>query len=215
MERTAHVPYFIIGLLAAYCERDMKDRACSKVGPGHNCCDICARDCDCNSSDCGNHWCLLTPKSSQEIDDLCMATSTEGNSHSRHVSDYHKQELIEKLLQFQKKLAKRLDAKKYVSCPNVLMEFNKFHINQVVNNCHMLFGLHDVHEHVEIWQNQYACIILQIIAEVFGNIEYNYSEELKTVPVLKIVPFLMNQLILYGRILEMIHHLTARLKVSI
>ncbi len=180
------------GLLAAYCERDMKDLlqsdrcrrqeliACSKVGPAHNCCDICARDCYCNSSDCGNHWCLLTPESSQEIDDLCMATSTEGNSHSRHVSDHHKQELIEKLLQFQKKLGKRLDAKKYVSCPNVLMEFNKFHINQVVNNCHLLFSLHDVHEHVEIWRNQYACIILQIIAEVFGDIEYNYLEELST-----------------------------------
>ncbi|CAB4025121.1 Hypothetical predicted protein, partial [Paramuricea clavata] len=182
------------GLLAAYCEKDMKeflqsdrcrrhelmrnfsDYACVEVNPAHNCCDVCASNCDCNSSECRMNWCLLTPDSHLEIDDLCMATSNDDNPQTRHVNEHHKQELIQRLLELQKKLANRLDAKKYVSCPNVLMEFNKFHIKQVANNCHLLFCLDDVLEHIEIWRHQYACVILQVISEVFGDIEYAYSD---------------------------------------
>lgn len=53
------------------------------------------------------------------------------------------------------------------------MEFNKCHVNQVANNCHLLFCLDDILDSIEIWRNQYAYIILQTIADVF-DIEYNY-----------------------------------------
>ena len=182
------------GLLATYCEKDMKeflqsDRCrrqelmrnfnnyvCIEFNPAHNCCDVCASNCDCNSPECGMSWCVLVPESAREIDDLCMATTSKSNIPTRHVNEYHKQEIIQKLLYFQRKLGNRLHAKKSVSCPNMLMEFNKFHINQVVSNCHLLFCLDDVLDRIEIWRNQYAYVILQTIADVFRDIEYNYPD---------------------------------------
>lgn len=100
--------------------------------------------------------------------DTCTPTS------SRLVNLSQKYELTQKLLDFQKRLINKLDGKKSVSCPNILLEFNKFHIRQVLANCHLLFTLKDVFEHIEIWRNQYAYIILQIIAEVFNDIEFKH-----------------------------------------
>ena len=97
---------------------------------------------------------------------------TESSGPSRCVNATQKQELVHKLLEFQNKFACNLDGNKYVSCPNILMEFNRFHIQQVVNNCHLLFCLNDVLEHIEIWRNQHAHVILQIIADVFNDIVY-------------------------------------------
>ena len=49
------------------------------------------------------------------------------------VNATQKQELVHKLLEFQNKFACNLDGNKYVSCPKILMEFNRFHFQQVVN----------------------------------------------------------------------------------
>ncbi|XP_028402242.1 Werner syndrome ATP-dependent helicase homolog [Dendronephthya gigantea] len=183
------------GLLAAYCECDMKEflqsdtcrrqelmrkfstHACTEVSPAHNCCDVCAANCYCNGLDCGLSWCLVSKDADlEDDDDLCIPTNS--SLRTRSVSDEHKEDLAQKLLQFQKLLTNRLDATKYVSCPNVLMEFNKFHIKQVLDNCHLLFSLTDVHERIEIWRNQYACVILKVIAEVFDDIEYDIPGDL-------------------------------------
>ena len=65
---------------------------------------------------------------------LCMSTGrTESSGRSRCVNATQKQELVHKLLEFQNKFACNLDGNKYVSCPNILMEFNRFHFQQVVN----------------------------------------------------------------------------------
>ena len=178
------------GMLAANCEKDMKEllqsNRCrrqdllrnfsaqteSKVIPGHNCCDICSTKCDCDSPECGNHWSLLDDDVSSETlesVDICTPTSSRLVNHSQ------KHELTQKLLDFQKKLIDKLDGKKSVSCPNMLLEFNKFHIRQVLANCHLLFSIKDVFEHIEIWRNQYAYVILQIIAEVFKDIEFRHT----------------------------------------
>lgn len=182
------------GLLATNCETEMKEflqsEGCrrqelmrnfstdhsAEITPAHKCCDKCAEKCECGSPECGKHWCLLTDNS-EESDDLSMSTGkTQSYCRMRCVNAMQKQELIHKLLEFQSRLANKLDANKYVSCPNILMEFNRFHIKQVVNNCHLLFCLNDVLKHIEIWQKQYAHVILQFVAEVFDDIEYNYPE---------------------------------------
>ena len=49
------------------------------------------------------------------------------------INTTQKQELVHKLLEFQNKFACNLDGNKYVSCPKILMEFNRFHFQQVVN----------------------------------------------------------------------------------
>lgn len=184
------------GLLAAYCDSDMKEflqsetcrrqelmrkfskDACAEVNPAHNCCDVCATNCDCNEPECGMNWCLVTRDTDIEDDELIIATRC--TLRTRNVSNEQKEDLVQKLLQFQKLLINRLDANKYVSCPNILMEFNKFHIKQVLDNCHLLFTLDDVNDHIEIWRHQYACVILKVIADVFDDVECDIPDDLST-----------------------------------
>ena len=69
-------------------------------------------------------------------------------------------------------LSKQVQVQTMVSCPNVLLEFNSFHIKQIVRNCHVLFSLRDVMDVVEIWRKQqHAIAVMHVFAEVFGDID--------------------------------------------
>ena len=96
------------------------------------------------------------------------ACSRERQKLTRVVTKTDKQLLKRRLVEFQQDLLKGISTKTMVSCPNILLEFNMFHINQVLDNCHTLFSLEDVLEAVEIWHNEYAIAILKIIKEIFG-----------------------------------------------
>ena len=56
-----------------------------------------------------------------------------------------------------------------VTCPNIVLEFNMFHINQVLDSCHCLFTINDVVKSVEIWRHKYPIDILKILMEIFGD----------------------------------------------
>ena len=68
-------------------------------------------------------------------------------------------------------MSKQVEVQTMVSCYNVLLEFNSFHIKQIVCNCHVLFSLRDVMDVVEIWRKQHAIAVMHVVAEVFGNID--------------------------------------------
>lgn len=59
-------------------------------------------------------------------------------------------EVIETLQQLQQNMLVRVHVKMMVTCPNVLLEFNSCHINQVVKRFHDLFTTEDVFDSVEI-----------------------------------------------------------------
>ena len=48
-------------------------------------------------------------------------------------------------------------------CPSVILEFNSFHVQQVLNNCHLLFTMKDVLKHCEIWHKKYTTAIMKIL----------------------------------------------------
>jgi len=78
----------------------------------------------------------------------------------RSVSKNKKVELKQQLIEMQAGLKKNIKAEKQVSCPNVFMEFNGFHIKQVLDHCSKLFTIDDIYKHVEIWRYHYAVAIL-------------------------------------------------------
>ena len=61
-------------------------------------------------------------------------------------------------------------------CPSVLLEFNSFHVQQVLNNCHLSFTMKDVLKHCEIWHNKYATAIMKFLQEVFDDMEEYYED---------------------------------------
>ena len=65
----------------------------------------------------------------------------------------------------------QVQVNKMVTCPNVLLEFNTFHINQVVESCQNLFTAENVLRSVEIWRHHHAKQVLKVIGEVFGDVD--------------------------------------------
>ena len=58
-----------------------------------------------------------------------------------------------------------------MACPNVLLEFNSFHIQQIVNNCNVIFTVKNVSQVVEIWRDKYAIAVIKILHDIFGDID--------------------------------------------
>lgn len=179
------------GLLSAHCDKDMKhyvsttecrrkvlithfgfehdspNHAQSSVHQ-HTCCDICSEMCKCGT--CPDLW---TPhKDTDIIPELAYGESVSDTSrHRRVVTSAAKKMLQNRLLEYHKELSNQVDVDSMVTCPNVLLEFNSFHINQIVRNCHLIFSLRDVSEVVEIWRQKYAVAIIHILSDIFGDID--------------------------------------------
>ena len=178
------------GILATHCEKEMKDvlhsEECRRKYilhhfgyeseysgmPCHLCCDVCACHCDCGSDDCGKHWSLESE-----------AVKVDQPTRTKKVNEMQKLELKQKLVTYKNYLCNASNSSlrsKVPSCPSVFLEFNLFHIQQVLNKCHVLFNMKDVFEHCEIWHQKYAKSILKILAEVFDDIEEVNADEMSS-----------------------------------
>lgn len=173
------------GLLSVHCEKEMKqysqleecrrkwlmhhfgvDGKSSKFHNLHECCDICASQCMCGCDNCGEFW-----SPSHGSVNVPQLTSNDSQvTATRTVTKEDKDYLRKKLVEYQHGLIEQMNINKMVTCPNHILEFNNFHINEVIENCHKLFTLEDVISNVEIWRHQYALGILQQISDVFGDI---------------------------------------------
>lgn len=191
------------GLLSTHCDADMKqyiyvDECMRKWLMGHfscdtdlefdclhDCCSNCMNACDCGSSSCKEVW---SPQMNDECEPPTMDHTVcpmEQGKLTRVVTQTNKQQLKRRLVKYQQDLIKEVSTETMVSCPNVLFEFNMFHINQVVDNCHNLFSLGDVLHAVEIWRNEYAIAILNIVKELFGETNMNIPSNLEMADVLE------------------------------
>ena len=187
------------GLLSVHCDNNMKQylqlEECSRqwllshfgcnVDTSqftfmHQCCGFCMQECKCGDQNCKEFW------SPMQDDDECLPQLNLGLSSAarpiseRTVTQSDKRHLRKKLLEHQKKIFEKEKVETMVSCPTILMEFNMFHINQVVENCHRLFSLNDVLDCVEIWRQKYAVLILQTLKDVFNDEEIEVPIEEST-----------------------------------
>jgi len=170
------------GILSALCDKDMKtyiqqEGCCrawlmshfdsfkmSKSTLLHKCCGFCALKCNCQAEECGVIW---SPTSdSKRIP--CIHTQSDCQ-YTRVVTQEQKKALKTELYSFQKELFEQVDIHKMVTCPNILMEFKSFHINQVLQHCNVLFTINDILHKVEIWRMQYAIGIQQTLQTVFDD----------------------------------------------
>ncbi|XP_028409259.1 putative ATP-dependent DNA helicase Q1 [Dendronephthya gigantea] len=162
--------------LASHCSENMKDFVKSdrcrwknmEHFPGSHvvevngckCCDVCAKKCTCSGfpGKCRTSVFL-------EVTNKC--SDKYKFKRSQTVSDQQRLELKTKLLNF---LATYI---KPVLYPNVFLEFGKFNIGQILQNCHQLFSVEDVCNCVEIWRTEHAINILLILSEVFNDVDAN------------------------------------------
>ncbi len=134
----------------------------------HQCCDVCADQCKCESGNCTKFW---LPGESSASNPLQLSLAMPSSTKSRAVTNEDKECLRQKLIEYQHSLIKQMNVSMMVTYPNNLMEFNSFHVNQIVDNCHKLFTVEDIVDCVEIWRQKYAIDILKQINEVFKDVD--------------------------------------------
>ena len=114
---------------------------------GCQCCDICARSCDCGDA-------LCPQQSLEDIDTGCESSVAVPRS-VRTVNEQEKQNLRTELSTYMKDLL-IFNTSGSVASLNLIHEFTTFHIKQVLDNCHKIKTLRHVVEFAEIWRKSMA-----------------------------------------------------------
>ena len=140
------------GLLSSHCENDMKQYiqvegcrrkwlmghfGCNAEQTSgalalHAFCDMCAIKCSCGGDQCTTSW---GPQGGTQ-DQPKMSLNKPSSERKRLTSSVTKQDkkkLQRKLIELHQDLARQELTDTVVTCQNVLLEFNAFHINQIVD----------------------------------------------------------------------------------
>jgi len=133
---------------------------------GHQCCDWCAENCKCQVDHCDMDLNLPTTESKEEI------------LQSRNVSEEQKKLLTRKLMRLHKEIVAEVsNISKHVTYPTTLMQFGDIQIEQVIQHCDKLFSTQDILHFVEIWHKKHAQMVLNLLKEVFGDIECDSDDD--------------------------------------
>ena len=110
----------------------------------HECCYNCAGKCDCS----GSHDCQSSYYWSPSIPQNLNSNQSSKRCLQRSVSSTDKTLLKKKLTEFQRNITKNVCIEKFVSVPHASLEFNGFHILQVLSHCNELFDIADICRHI-------------------------------------------------------------------
>ena len=123
---------------------------------------------DCGSAECSTYT-LFIISDKENLDSSLQ--------EKRKVKDLEKKQLKDLLTKYHKSLVMELLRKS--ACGHVksltnlssLLGFSELQIEQVVINCETLFCLDDVLRSIEIWDMRHAKKILDVLSDVFGDID--------------------------------------------
>ena len=167
------------GFLVSHCSDDMGEliisqQKCHRRGilkhfPGDHeivvegClrCNVCAEACMCSGlkGECAKNMLL----------NFVSYDKVYKNDKRRAVTDEQKKVLELKLHEYQDGL--RSKSPKQLLYPNVFAEFSSLQIDQIIQNRTKLFSVADIMHYVETWRREHAHDILNILSQVFGDID--------------------------------------------
>lgn len=152
--------------------------SCPKSKPlGHNCCDKCAKICKCKDGGCNVNLYLPVPET------ICIYKK------QRTLTEEEKKKLHRKLCLLQKNVLMTTSSSPsdHIGFRTSLMQFGKSQIQEIMENCNVLFTVGDIMEHVNIWQHKHAISVLKIFHDLFGDTS-SRSSDLYIIPVFIIRP---------------------------
>ena len=170
------------GLLGAHCSDDTKEYISNSTKcrrsfiykhfpgnfqssvSGHQCCDICAKECDCGDASC--------PKQAMQSVDDGSENGVASPKSVRSVDNHDKENLRHELFAYMKELLIS-NTSGPVASLNLMHEFTAFHIQQALDNCDKIKTLQNVEEFVEVWRKEHGRAILAAINKVFQDIDSN------------------------------------------
>ena len=135
--------------------------------PKHLCCDNCAINCDCAENGCS--WLTMFTDNKEE-------KQSSASVKVRQVTPEQAEAVYQLLYAYYKSLASELfktDAGniKTMTNPQFLLGFSEHQISQVDDNLDKIFTCDDVFAHVEIWDKRHAYKVMEIVSQVFGDVE--------------------------------------------
>eukprot|EP00794_Sanderia_malayensis_P008376 gene8376-9275_t len=176
-EVNSHCYLLYNGFLTSHCQTDIKeyvagDQCRTKFieghFPGHHpvstagcvCCDVCLSKCEC-----------VHPCSSSVLQ-FSRSETASLEARTRNVTLEQRNDLLLRLDSLKDGFKDSL--KSFIenaSVPRVMMEFTDFQVNQIMSTCNQLFNLADILSKIETWRMKHAVMILQILNEVFDDVE--------------------------------------------
>ena len=137
--------------------------------PGHMCCDKCSETCTFKGTYCDKDVYL-------QVGIVCKTMDVA--SASRLVSDKQMEQLERRLWQMRKAImvAEGSRGMSHVTYPTTLMQFGEYQIKQILENCDKIFAFEDVMRYVEIWNKKHAVSVLEIIKDLFQDIEGSIAD---------------------------------------
>lgn len=136
---------------------------------GHNCCDVCARNCSCGEDKCTKNEMVIETSSSSLNETVTppllyggvrCVNNEQINKLRNSLNEYHKEWILK-------------CSKGVVLLPSILFEFSHFQINQVMANCDKIKTLEHVEHFVEVWRKEHSRAILLALHHVFDDIDIN------------------------------------------
>lgn len=91
-------------------------------------------------------------------------TLDQKNMLRKCLRNYHKSLVIDLL-------KKSNDQVKTLTDPQFLLGFSEVQIGQVLKHCESIFSIQDVLDKVEIWELKHAQFIVQLLSQMFGDLE--------------------------------------------
>ena len=135
---------------------------------GHQCCDICAKTCECGQDICKEPTTLVF-----EVREDSLPSGSV-----RTVEEKEKLQLRMELFQYMKNLLIH-NTSGPVASVNMLHEFTPLHIKQVLDNCDKIKTVQDVEKFIEVWRKEHSRAILGAIHQVFGDVACGELEALE------------------------------------
>ena len=133
---------------------------------GHNCCDKCVKTCKCKDGGCDVNLYLPVPET------VCIYKK------QRTLTEEEKEKLHRKLCLLHKNILMTTSSSPsdHIGFPTSLMQFGKSQIQEIMENCNVLFTVGDIMEHVNIWQHKHAMSVLKIFHDLFGDTSSGYCQ---------------------------------------
>lgn len=160
------------------------DKNISPLEPLHNCCNFCHQKCNCLGDGAG---------CSEIVPVFDSVPESVGEAReSREVTEDDKKCIKDALKELQHSLSCQSQVRMFDDTGVIAHGFSDKLIDRIVSNIHFIFNVHDVIEHCNPPSLKVAIIILEIVKEVFEDVEI--SDELYTLVYSKEQMPLLNKL---------------------
>ena len=144
------------------------------VVPKHLCCDICAKDCECDDKVChNNNGCMVSLMSKATTSD------PKPNGPKRDVSESQRKQLEALLKDCQDKIREEIEQSNlhclFTSIDHLTCFSNSL-IQGVITKCEQLYSLDNILESICVWNVDHASQIFECLKIVFEDVQEEEEE---------------------------------------